>query len=306
MSDNSSMTTEKELKNKVNEYRTEISHSEHGLKSAFRELRLHRTNVDELKEKRDELNKKVRQLVGKAREEKKLRDAANEKISDLKTARDTIRKEQDHVTSDISQMKTKRDEFNKLSKGSVESLSKAYAAELDKFLNGDIPLEHEIDIFDRLTQLQNRLEAASSADAVHKNILQAYDSSKGVYDAGGDIGSQIHTLADESQKHHLAMIDLYNEIDGYRKEADKYHSQIIDTYKVQAPIREKIDPLKEKISQLRDELSVYLDKLNDIQLEKNDVKEEEKHIVAKEKFEKTGKMSLDDLRILMEKGDLKL
>ncbi len=305
MNDISTMT-EKELKNKVNEYRTEISHNEHALKSAFKDLRLHRTNVDELKEKRDELNAKVRQLAGKAREEKKQRDAANVKIADLKSARDCIRKEQDYVTSDIAQMKAKRDEFNKLSKGSVESLSKAYAGELDKFLNGDIPLEHEIDIFGRLTQLQNRLEAASSADEVHNNILQAYKSSKGVYDAGGDIGAQIHTLADESQKHHLAMISLYKEVDDYRKEADNYHSQIIDTYKVQAPIREKIDPLKEKISQLRDELSVYLDKLNGIQLEKDDIKEEEKHNVAKEKFEKTGKMSLDELRILMEKGDLKL
>ena len=80
----------------------------------------------------------------------------------------------------------------------------------------------------------------------------------------------------------------------------------IPPFRGKGGLQEKIDPLKAKISQLRDELSVYLDKLNDIQLEKDEKKIDEQHSMAKEKFEKTGKMSLQDLKLLMEKGDLKL
>ena len=71
---------ERELKSKINEIRTQISQDDRALKSVFKELKLHRTNTDELKEKRDELNSKVKELLQKARELKEKRDASNEKI----------------------------------------------------------------------------------------------------------------------------------------------------------------------------------------------------------------------------------
>ncbi|WP_445476191.1 coiled-coil protein [Methanococcoides methylutens] len=297
--------TERDLKNVVNDYRTKISQNERTLKAVFRDLKLHRTNIDELKEKRDKLNAQVKELALKAREEKRLRDAVNEKIAEIKASNEKIRGEKDKVTGSISELKAKRDEYNKLSRGSVDSLTKAYAAELDKFLNADIPLKHEIDIFGKLTDLQQRIDSASTADDIHKKIVETYKQSESIYKSDGTVGGNIKDLAEESQKHHLAMLDSYKKVDELRKEADMYHSQIKETYDVVAPIREKIDPLKVKISQLRDELSIYLDKLNDIQLEKDEKKVDEQHIVAKEKFEKTGKMSLQDLKLLMEKGDIK-
>ncbi|WP_440952545.1 coiled-coil protein [Methanococcoides sp. FTZ1] len=297
--------SERDLKNIVNDYRTKISQNERTLKGVFKELKLHRTNIDELKEKRDKINEQVKELAAKAREEKKLRDDVNSKISEIKTSNEKIRGEKDKITGSISELKAKRDEYNKLSKGSVESLTKAYVAELDKFLNADIPLKHEIDIFSRLTDLKQRIDSASLADNIHKKIVETYKQSESIYNADGTPGGDIRELAEESQKHHLVMLESYKKVDELRKEADLYHAQIKETYEVVSPIREKIDPLKTKISELRDELSVYLDKLNDIQLEKDEKKMDEQHIVAKEKFEKTGKMSLQDLKLLMEKGDLK-
>ena len=44
-------TSEKDLKLKVNELRTQITRDERELRSLFNELRLHRTNMGELKEK---------------------------------------------------------------------------------------------------------------------------------------------------------------------------------------------------------------------------------------------------------------
>ncbi|NOQ48256.1 MAG: phosphoserine phosphatase [Methanococcoides sp.] len=301
-----STMSEKDLKNTINDYRTKITQNERTLKGVFRDLKLHRTNIDELKEKRDKLNAQVKELATKAREEKKLRDIANEKISEIKGTRDEIRSEKDKVTGSITELKTKRDEYNKQSRGSVESLSKAYAGELDKFLNADIPLKHEIDIFEKLSDLGERIGAASQADELHSKIVETYRSSESIYKADGTVGKDVKGLAEESQKHHLSMLASYKKIDELRKEADLYHAQIKETYDVVSPIREKIDPLKTKISELRDELSTYLDKLNEIQLEHDEKKLDEKHIVAKEKFEKTGRMSLEDLRLLMEKGDLKL
>ena len=300
-----SQMTERELKEKVNRIRTPIDQNERSLKSIFRELKLHRTDTTDLKEKRDALNSQVKELVPKARDHKSKRDEANKKIAALKTERSGIQAATQKVVDEISQMKTKRDDLNKLSKGSVESLSKAYAEELDKLLNADIPLKHEIDIIQRLTQLEERLGVAFSANEVNQKIIESYESSKGIYDTGDNVSEQIRSLAKESQVHHLEMLEVYKTIDELRKEADMYHAQIKEKYSASAPLRAKIDPLKAKIEQLREELKTYLDRSKEMQLVKDEKKQDEQHVVAKEKLNKTGRLSLQDLKVLMDKGDIK-
>ena len=84
-----------------------------------------------------------------------------------------------------------------------------------------------------------------------------------------------------------------------------YHAQIKEKYSASAPLRAKIDPLKAKIEQLREELKTYLDRSKEIQLVKDEKKQDEQHVVAKEKLNKTGRLSLQDLKVLMDKGDIK-
>ncbi|SFM61414.1 coiled-coil protein [Methanolobus profundi] len=300
-----SSMSEKDLKNKVNDLRAEIGHNERELKGIYRELKLHRTNTDDLKEKRNGLNSQVKGLVTKARDAKSKRDSINAKIAALKSSRNEVNAKTRQFSDNISDLKSKRDDLNKMSKGSVETLSKAYAADIDIFLNADIPLKHEIDLFGKLLDLKERLGAAFDANSIHQQLRETYEASKEVFDSRDDFGNEIGKLAEESQKHHLEMIDLYNQADELRKAADTAHAQISEKYAVTAPIREKIDPLKKKIALLRDELGIYLEKLNDIQVEKDDKKQEEHLVVAKEKLEKSGRLSLEDLKVLMEKGDLK-
>lgn len=306
MTDASSIS-EKDLKLKVNELRTQITRDERELRSLFNELRLHRTNMGELKEKRDLLNSQVKEIVAKARELKEKRDGVNTKISELKDVKNARISASQQVSDEIGKLKAERDALNKVSRGTVDIISKAYSAELDTFLNADVPLHHEIDVLGRLVQLEERLKAAMKADEVHKKIQETYDATVSQQVGSGEnIGSTIKELAEISQQYHLEMIDLYKKVDEMRKDADLYHAQIKEKFGVTEPLRARIDPLKQRIAQLRDELSSYLEKLNDIQLVKDEKKQQEQRVVAKEKLEKTGKMSLQDLKVLMENGDLEL
>jgi uncharacterized coiled-coil DUF342 family protein len=304
MSDVSTMS-EKDLKLKVNDLRTQMSQHDRELKSIYGELKLHRTNSDDLKAKRDELNGKVKGLVVKARDARSKRDSINTKISSLKASRNAVMEKSRGFSNEMSELKGKRDALNKQSKGSAESLSKTYAADINTFLNADIPLNHEIDLFARLLDMKERLGAAFDANEIHKKLQETYEVSKSVFDSGEDVGSKIRELAEQSQKYHLEMLALYKEIDEIRKNADLAHTQIREKYAVTAPIREKIDPLKAKIVALREDLDVYLEKLNEIQLVKDEKKQEDHLVVAKEKLNKKGRLSLEDLKILMEKGNLK-
>ncbi|HWR26079.1 MAG TPA: phosphoserine phosphatase, partial [Methanosarcina sp.] len=70
-------------------------------------------------------------------------------------------------------------------------------------------------------------------------------------------------------------------------------------------IKDKIDPLKTSITNNRNELSLYLDKLKDLQLTKDENKVNQKHSDAREKLQKNARLSLEDLKLLIEKGDVK-
>lgn len=306
MTDASSIS-EKDLKLKVNELRTQITRDERELRSLFNELRLHRTNMAELKEKRDGLNSQVKEMVARARELKEKRDEVNAKISELKNVKNARISASQQASDEIAKLKAERDTLNQLSRGTVDIISKAYSAELDTFLNADVPLQHEIDVFARLLQLEERLRAAMKADGVHRKIQETYDATMSQQAGNGEnIGPTIKELADISQQYHVEMVELYKKVDEMRKDADLCHAQIKEKFGVTEPLRAKIDPLKQRISQLRDELNGYLEKLNDIQLVKDEKKQQEQRVVAKEKLEKTGKMSLQDLKVLMENGDLEL
>lgn len=294
--------SERELKDKINRLRTQISQKEKTLNSVFEELKLYRNNIDELKKSRDELNAQVKELVSQAKDLKSKRDENNRKIAELKNKRAEIQKENKSKADEIAQLKKKRNELNDISKGTEESLSKAYSQELNTFLNEDIPLNHEIDLFNKLEQLKRRLDAAQEANNIHQKIQEIYNSS--FYEDLNELNNQIQQLADESQEYHLQMVDLFNKADEVRSDADSYHEDIKNKYSLMSPLKSKIDPLKSEISQLREELDEYLKQLDDIQLKKDEKNQDEKHTAAKEKLDKSGRLSLEDLKILMERGDL--
>ncbi len=273
--------------------------------SIFKDLKINRTDIDELKAKRDALNQQVKERVAKAQALRDRRDEINKQIGEYKEKRSGINSKTQELFSGIANLKEKRDECNKLSHGSVESLSKAYEAELDALFNKELPLAVEIKILQKLNDLSKRLEAAKKANELHSQIQESYKESKGIHKEGDEFHEKIQALSDESQACHLEMLENFKTADEIRKEANTYHAQLTDKIANINSIKEKIDPLKNNIANSRKELSLYLDKLKDLQLTKDENKVSQKHNDAREKLQKNARLSLEDLKLLIEKGDVK-
>ena len=187
--------SERELKGKVNELRSKIEKSERQLASIFKELKINRTDIDELKEKRDSLNQQVKEKVAKAQElRSRERDDINKEIANYKGKRSDINSKTQELFSGIAGLKEQRDECNKFSHGSVDSLSKAYEAELEAFLNKELPLAVEIKIFQKLSDLNKRLDAAQKANELHSEIQERYRESKGIHKEGDEFHEIIQKL----------------------------------------------------------------------------------------------------------------
>jgi uncharacterized coiled-coil DUF342 family protein len=298
--------SERELKEKINLLRQRIEQNERELKTIFREISLHNQGGNDLKAKRDGLNARVKELSPKAAELRKKRDDTNAKIAELKAQRDQMRGKGKEFSERIGELKKTRDELNLTARGRSETLEKAYEEELNLFLTADLPLEHEINIFNRLNELIERLAATKKANEIHSVISVEYAKGKEIYTDMDSLHARIQTLAQESQTYHEEMIGLYNEIDTLRKEADSYHAQLNEKFKGISPLRKKVSALKAEIPRLRDELGAYLEQMKEYQLVRDEQKNVGKREHAKEKFKKDGRLSLDEFRMLVESKDIKL
>ncbi|HEY9247297.1 MAG TPA: phosphoserine phosphatase [Candidatus Methanoperedens sp.] len=298
--------SERELKDRINLLRQRLEQNERELKTVFREIALYNEGGQELRAKRDGLNARVKEISTKALDVKKKRDEANAKIAELKLQRDQYRSRGKEFGEKIGEMKKTRDELNKAARGRVETLEKAYEEELNVFLTADIPLEYEINLWKRLIELSQRFDATKKANVIHAEISQEYIKAKEIYTDMDSLHARIQALAQESQKYHEEMIAFYNEIDSVRKEADSYHFQLSEKYKGIAPLRKRIGVLKAETPKLRDELGVYLEQMKELQLARDEQKNMGKRELAKEKFKKSGRLSLEEFKILVDNDDIKL
>jgi uncharacterized coiled-coil DUF342 family protein len=298
--------SERELKEKINHLRQRLEQNERELKTIFRDISLHNEGGQDMKAKRDGLNARVKELSSKASELRKKRDETNSKIAELKAMRDSLRGQGKEFNEKIGELKKTRDELNITARGRLETLEMAYTDELNILLSADIPLEHEINVYNRLLELGQRLEATKKANVVHSEISVEYGRAKEIYTDMDSLHAQIQTLAQESQKYHEEMIEIYNEVDTLRKEADSYHAQLSEKYKNISPLRKKIGALKNEMPKLRDELGAYLEQMKGYQLARDELKNEGKREQAKKKLNKKERLSLDEFRILVESKDIKL
>ncbi len=298
--------SERELKEKINLLRQRVEQNERELKNTFREISLHNSGGIELRAKRDGLNARVKELSQKASPLRKKRDETNARIAELKSQRDRLRGKGKEFSEKVGELKKTRDELNLTARGRLETLEKAYSEELNLFLTADLPIEHEINIFNRLDELSQRLDATKKANEIHGEISVEYSRAKEVYTDMDSLHEQIQTLAQESQKYHEEMIAIYSEVDTLRKEADSYHALLSEKYKGIAPLRKKIGAIKAETPKLRDELGVYLEQMKELQLARDEQKNVGKREQAKDKLQKSGRVSLEEFRILVENEDIKL
>ncbi|MCK4811801.1 MAG: phosphoserine phosphatase [Methanosarcinales archaeon] len=303
---NASDMTEKELKSHINLLRQQVDRLNKDIRKSIEEIKLHRGSIDELRNKRDGFNAKVKEYATKASACRKTRDAINQKIADLKKPRSGVQDQISQHRSRLDQLKAKRDELNSIAKMQTSSLEKAYANELYVFIHADIPLKHEIDSMERLKQLGERLVVSREADVIHSELIPIYKEIREMRKTGDQAHQDIQSLADESQTHHEELLGIYKDLDALRKEANLYHTQLKEKYRIVKPLSKSIDANKATVERLRDELSPYLDALKGVHLPGERAEtDDEQHEIALEKFKTTGRMSLKELQVLMEHDDIK-
>lgn len=293
---------EQELKKKAKELRHEIEARTRRLSELYDTVRVHQSETRELRKKRDSLNDEMKELSRKLKEFKEKRDKLNKAVSDLRKSRNAFVREIKHLSSGIKDSKKMRDELNQSSRSTEDLIERVLADKLTVLLEEDVRLEDEKKLFALVLNLSERLDAARKATKFHEKIVADVKNIKGVSAKLDDIGGQLGELAEIANGYHQSVVETYDLIKAKREEANSAHERLKEKYKASDPAREKIKALKDEIARLRAEITPYNEALEDIRKNREEKRKKELASKAKEKLKTSKRISLDDLKMILDDG----
>ncbi|MBN2014079.1 MAG: hypothetical protein JW778_02765 [Candidatus Altiarchaeota archaeon] len=295
---------EKELKKQVNELRHEIDGREKEVKVLYSEIEVHRNGAVELKLQIDQAKESIKSSLEEAKLFLSKRDELNKEVAELKKKRKKISDKLRKLGEEIKAKKMKRDELNSKARGTREILGKLYQEKLAKILEGDIPLIDEIRLFDRIFEIEDRLDVVGKADELHTKISKEYEKIQKLNKTFDGVCKKIKSLAEESQESHERAMQIYHGVDDLRERSKQDHGKIKEKYEQINPLRDKVTALKQDIRVLREKLTPLNEELKSFKKQRDDRRRVEDTTKAKEKLQKKGRVSIDDLRVLLESGEI--
>jgi len=200
---------ERELKKKVNDLRHEIEKRDKDIKNLYNEINIYKKEADELRLKRDQAKESIKISLGDAKVFLNKRDELNKEVAELKKKRKKLSDKIKKLSGDIKNEKIERDELNKDARGTKEILIEIYEDKLKKILEDEIHLEDEIQIFNKLFEIKERLKTVEKADDVHKKISKDYEKIQKLNKNFDSICKKIKSIAEESQESHERAMQIY-------------------------------------------------------------------------------------------------
>lgn len=272
------------------------------------EAERHRRRRDELNDKtrewvmrRDDLNAQVRALVEEAMGHRQKRDELNSHVKKSKEERDVWNRRVNEFSDRLNELKRR-----KLPKGTIPlSRLKRELRDLEfRQMTSVLTQDKEAELIKEMTRVQaevRRIEQALEQDAEVKKALEELRDAK---DKAESAHRMVGQLAEQAQREHDAMTELYERSDELRKQADLAQEEFIKTKMLSDEEHRKH---VENIREVHD-----FDKIiQGIRMKTYKAREETAGVSAKrqaelifERFKRGEKLSTEDLMTLQKSGYL--
>jgi uncharacterized coiled-coil DUF342 family protein len=254
------------------------------------------------KARRDEQNMSMSQLASRLKQEREERNRANEKVAELKAIKQEFKNELDERKSLIDELeKRKRESISHLKDDPDELRDRI--RKLEWFLQTNVlSLGKENEVVRQISALEKRLKGAKVIDEVDTELIEIVDKAKGIKNKLNEYRTQMLELVKMSQDHHAIVVDLQKQLGDLKKEADDAHKRYLESFGLASEALSKSRKIHDQIRDLNEKaMSERTDRNSDRR--KNIEQRIEKVVTqAYEKVKKGGKITMDELSVLVDKG----
>ena len=294
-----------ELMEKASHLRREIGDLRYKRQHLISDIKEKRQKAAELKEKRDALNNEVKQLVAEGKEHLKKRDEFQNEIKELKKKRGKITQEIHPKAHKIRSEKEVRKQLNRAARASADELQREFEASLKTLFGMELSLREEVIMVEMVMDIQRRYNARKNADTLSTDIHKTWEDIKGIEEQASTVSFKIMSLAADGEKEHQTAMDLFDKKNEASREGQEYHENFVTLQKEIRELSKEIDALSRTIDTCFKELRPLQRKLDNLRISRWEEQRLEKLKTAKDKMETTGKIGLEDLKVLLESKALK-
>jgi uncharacterized coiled-coil DUF342 family protein len=297
--------TDEQIKRQIDEVRQKLDSEWQNLDNIFKKIRGKNEEINNLKARRDEFNQQVKTLISEGKAKQKERDEHRETIKPMLEVIKNLRLNIKEYAKQISELKNIRDGKHREAKGSLDGLKDNIAASVTTLLNLDLALKDEITLFNMIFSTQDRYSAKVQADDTHSQIQEVYSALKESENQIMGIEEQIAKIKEESQGKHLESMEKFKQKDAAREQSNELHNKVVSGYKDIKQLKEVALDSKKTVAELKGKLNALYRKLKTGARKRQEMAKKDKLEGAKKKLKGEKKMGLDELRLLIESGELK-
>jgi len=251
-------------------------------------------------EKRDSIHEEIKALLTEAADFKKKRDSINEKVQELKglreKAREEIKKRQDHVLSLKKELRTLME--RRPAKGMQEIQKEIETLEW-KIQTTPFAIKEEKALIDQVKLLETQFLVYKQIQKLKEDIFEFQMEQEKLEAEAKLHHKKLSELAEQSQTFHAKRLDAIKKISDLKVEADIAHQKHVWTRLQFQDLRQKYVKLLQQIKALKQDLRQAEEKKQaERQLELREELEER----AEEKLRRGEKLTLEEFKVLSEKG----
>ena len=207
-------------------------------KTSFRDLQM---QIEEFRNKRDELNKKTKEYINE------LQEIDTQIENSLRIARDNYKKKRDYWNSKVKKQKEKKNEYKDLFDKSIEEKKSLQKVNEDTSSNRKILSINQIER--KISNLERRIET-DNLDISEENAI--IDKIKELAEVKQDFlaqkeNSEIFKLERKIQIIKINLNKIYEQLNKWSNKSQNYHLKMLELY-------EQANQLKEKKKKLEEEL----------------------------------------------------
>ncbi len=276
-----------------------------------REMELHRMLRDkhnkearEWADKRDELNKQVKEILAEAKEHKAKRDELNEKVKELKEKRKEWNEKAKELATKFKEARSKymprKDlpNIGKLRKRLKELEFKQQTMVLTPEKEREL-VELIDSLYKKITEYEKIIEDETKKNKELNELrvkLQEARANAEKYH------QEIEKLVAEAQEHHNKMVELFEKIDELRKQADEAHRLFLENKKIADEEHEEFIQAARDVRDFEKILAGLRQKriASKKKQEKTEIKKKAEEIY--ERFKRGEPLTTEDILILQKAG----
>jgi len=276
-------------------------------------------DVAAIKEKRENYNREARgwrtkrdasmgmspgdleDLRNRADENKRLRDETNTQIQLLK-------KEREHLTEKIRQewaaVRQAKTDFREL-QSEIGPVPAKINEEIERLewkqqTTPNLSIEEENALIEYITDLYGKVVAASTLDKAYERMQGSMNRARETITEREKIHEKVVELAEESQKYHETMIQVYQQMDELRQKGMEFHEQYRMARKNADAVHQEVVSLQERIRKARQKLKLVTGEMDLRRRRKIVERTSQDREVAEKKLSAGNRVTLDELRLLLE------